>query len=52
MFKCQLMSVNQAIKNKLYGEIDMSNYQEQLEKIFPQGVCNYNQRGSGRPLDL
>lgn len=52
MFKCQLMPVSQAVKDKLYGDIDMSDYQRQLEKIFPKGVCDYRQRDAGRPHNL
>ena len=52
MFKCQLMSVNQAIEQGLYGSVDMLSYQEQLEQIFPQGVCDYSQMDQGRPSDL
>jgi len=52
MFKCQLMSVNHAIKQGLYGSIDMEHYQQKLEKIFPNGVCDYNKVDQGRPSDL
>ncbi|MBL4764096.1 MAG: hypothetical protein JKX67_02275 [Colwellia sp.] len=52
MFKCQLMSVNQAIKQGLYGTVDMLPSQGQLEQIFPDGVCDYNQIDQGRPSDL
>jgi hypothetical protein len=51
-FKCQLMPVNQAIKQGVYGSIDIGKYQQQLEKIFPQGVCDYNLVDQGRPSDL
>jgi len=52
MFKCQLMSVKQAITQGLYGAVDMRYYQQQLEQIFPQGVCDYSQKDQGRPSDL
>lgn len=52
MFKCQLMSVQKAIKQGLYGAIDMDSYQQQLEDIFPDGVCDYQQIDKGRPSDL
>jgi len=52
MFKCQLMPVNQAIKQGVYGAIEMTPYQQKLEKIFPAGVCDYNQTDQGRPRDL
>jgi len=52
MFKCQLMSVNQAMKQGLYGSVNIGLYQQKLEKIFPNGVCDYNQIDQGRPSDL
>jgi len=52
MFKCQLMPVNKAIKNGVYGSVDMQLYQQKLEQIFPQGVCNYDGIDQGRPSDL
>ena len=52
MFKCQLMPVNKAIKQGVYGAIEMTSYQHKLEKIFPAGVCDYNQIDQGRPSDL
>jgi len=52
MFKCQLMPVNQAIELGVYGSVDMQSYQQKLEQIFPQGVCDYNQVDQGRPRDL
>ncbi len=52
MFKCQLMSVNQAIKQGVYGTVDMRQFQQQLEKAFPDGVCDYRQVDLGRPSDL
>jgi hypothetical protein len=52
MFKCQLMSVNKAMKQGLYGSVNMGHYQQKLEKIFPNGVCDYNQIDQGRPSDL
>lgn len=52
MFKCQLMSVKQAIAKGIYGTVDMKPFQRQLEQIFQQGVCDYNQPDQGRPSDL
>ncbi|WP_144391412.1 DUF6351 family protein [Pleionea sediminis] len=40
-FKCQLQSVEQAINRGIYRGINMKNYQAQLEKVFPMGVCDY-----------
>lgn len=52
LFKCQLMPVQQALSQGLYGKIDMSRYQQQLEQIFPEGVCDYSKTDAGRPDDL
>ena len=52
LFKCQLMSVKQAIIKGIYGAVDMRPFQQRLEQIFPQGVCDYNQADQGRPSDL
>lgn len=49
MFKCQLMSIEQAIKRGLYGDNEMSKYRQALEKIFPLGVCDYSKGDVGRP---
>ncbi len=48
MFKCQLQSVRNAIKSGVYGKVDVEPYLEQLELIFPQGVCDYSQEAVGR----
>jgi hypothetical protein len=52
MFKCQLMSVNRAISQGMYGQVNMENYQDKLEEVFPEGVCDYSQIDLGRPIDL
>lgn len=52
IFKCQTQPVSQAIEQGLYGRVDMVPHQEQLEHIFPNGVCDYSQPGMGRPKDL
>ena len=52
MFKCQLMSVTRAIAQGMYEPVNMDIYQQKLEKIFPDGVCDYNQIDLGRPSDL
>jgi len=52
LFKCHTMSVNQAINQGVYGSVDIRPYQQQLEQIFPQGVCDYSQLDQGRPIDL
>ena len=37
--------------NHLYA-IDMQDHRVLLEKIFPQGVCDYRLGDAGRPADL
>ncbi|MFC3031628.1 DUF6351 family protein [Pseudoalteromonas fenneropenaei] len=52
LFKCALIPVASALDKGLYGTVDMSAYQTQLLEIFPDGVCDYQQRDQGRPSDL
>ncbi len=52
IFKCELQPVNQAIARGLYGGVDMNPYREQLNTIFPQGVCDYSRPGLGEPANL
>ncbi|WP_439136112.1 DUF6351 family protein [Pseudomaricurvus sp.] len=52
VFKCQTQPVSAAIKQGLYGRVDMTPYQEKLEHIFPEGVCDFTQPGLGRPDNL
>jgi hypothetical protein len=52
MFKCKTISVDQAINQDIYGSVNIRSYQQQLEKIFPQGVCDYSQLDQGRPSNL
>ena len=49
IFKCQLMSVDNALDQGLYGEIDMKSHKKRLEKIFPDGVCDYSKPDQGLP---
>ena len=46
------MSVKNAIDSKLYGDIDMTPYKDQLKQIYPDGVCDYNFGDTAKPLDL
>ncbi len=52
IFKCHRQSVSDAISRGEYGELDMWPYLEQLENIFPEGVCDYSLADMGRPVDL
>jgi len=52
VFKCALQTVAEALAAGLYEPVDMRPHQAQLERIFPQGVCDYRQGDVGRPADL
>jgi hypothetical protein len=51
IFKCRLMSVDDAIAMGMYGvwEPDMLQ-QLELEQIFPEGVCDFAQPDAGLPI--
>ena len=51
-FKCALQSVGHAIAHGVYAPVDMGPHRAELERIFPQGVCDYTQPDLGRPDDL
>jgi hypothetical protein len=50
--KCHLQSVDTAIKNGLYGPIDMQPHRAELNRIFPAGVCDYSLGDAGRPAEI
>jgi hypothetical protein len=52
IIKCQLQSIKQAIEKGVYLPIDMTEHQNRLEHIFPEGVCDYSKPDAGRPADL
>ncbi|MCJ8322068.1 MAG: DUF6351 family protein [Colwellia sp.] len=52
VLKCQLMSITKAFEKELYGKHDMNEYKTLLQKIFPQGVCDYTKGDVGRPRYL
>lgn len=52
VFFCTLIPVHQAISAGFYGENNMSPYQNELEKIFSKGVCDYSQPDRARPANL
>ncbi|MDT8429207.1 MAG: DUF6351 family protein [Pseudomonadales bacterium] len=52
VFKCHRQSVTQAIATGVYGSIDMHPYLQQLQAIFPEGVCDYSQGDAGLPAGL
>ncbi|WP_407280848.1 DUF6351 family protein [Aromatoleum evansii] len=49
-FKCALQSVSSALDRGVYKPVDMQPYKAQLERIFPNGVCDYRQPDQGRPV--
>ncbi|MCC4117361.1 DUF6351 family protein [Aromatoleum toluclasticum] len=51
-FKCALQTVSAALAGGVYEPVAMSAYKAQLERIFPNGVCDYRQPDQGRPKDL
>lgn len=52
VFKCQRQSVSQAVKSGVYGGIDMRPYRLELQRVFPNGVCDYRLPDQGRPNNL
>jgi len=52
IFKCQLISVEQAIANGVYGNLEMQPLLSELQAVFPTGVCDYSQGDAARPGDL
>ena len=50
IFKCSLKPVNTAVSDGTYGTwMPTSDQIEELQAIFPQGVCDYSQADQGRP---
>ena len=52
IFKCHKISLPDAIKQGMYGDIDLSEYIHEIRAIFAQGVCDYAQGDAGRPNDI
>lgn len=48
VFKCQLKPVRQALAEGDYGERDMTPYLADLERVFPQGVCDYTKTSAAK----
>jgi hypothetical protein len=49
-FKCALISVQTAVERGIYGQWTPSPEQQTtLERIFPDGVCDYTQPDQGLP---
>ncbi|MGI9284763.1 MAG: DUF6351 family protein [Pseudomonadales bacterium] len=52
IFKCHLQSVDAAIALGVYAPIDVAAHREELQRIFPEGVCDYTRGDAARPKDL
>jgi len=52
VFKCHKVPLKQAIKQGMYGDIDLAEKLSDLQEIFTQGVCDYSQGDVGRPKDI
>lgn len=51
-FSCALQTIQQAIDKGVYLPVDMQPYKQQLETVFPRGVCDYSQPDPAIPGDL
>ena len=50
VFKCTLKPVTTAVNDGTYGSWSPDSDQiEELQAIFPQGVCDYSKADQGRP---
>ncbi len=52
IFKCHTISLTQAIEQGMYDDIDLTERLADLQSIFADGVCDYNQGDAGRPIDI
>ena len=53
VFKCHLKPVATALDDGTYGDMRFSEEEiAMLNRIFPEGVCNYGRGDMGRPADL
>jgi len=52
IFSCHLISVQDAILTGVYHPLNMTLHQRVLEKIFPEGVCDYRFGDKYKPLNL
>lgn len=52
VFKCALIDVDEAISLGIYSGVNIKPYQLELQRVFPQGVCDYSQADLGRPENL
>ncbi|GGY35124.1 hypothetical protein GCM10011297_05220 [Bacterioplanes sanyensis] len=52
VFQCQRQSVKEAIASGVYQPVDMRPYQAELERIFAEGVCDYDLPDAALPTGL
>ena len=52
IFKCHRQSVDAAIEKGLYAPVNVSEYRDELQRVFPDGVCDYSLGDVSRPADL
>ncbi|MCH8536346.1 MAG: DUF6351 family protein [Alkalimonas sp.] len=51
LLQCALKPVEQALAQGEYGQVDMTPWLHQLQQIFPDGVCDYQQSDLAYPAD-
>jgi hypothetical protein len=52
IFKCHTIAIETAIKNGIYGDLNVNAKVDLLKETFPDGVCDYSQGDMGRPTHL
>lgn len=52
IFKCHTITIERAIENGMYGDLDLSAQVNALKQTFPDGVCDYTLGDMGRPKYL
>jgi hypothetical protein len=52
IMKCQLQTVDKAIEKGVYAPIDVRPHRDELQRIFPNGVCDYSSGDAARPDDI
>lgn len=52
ILKCRLQSIDEALENGVYDPVDVSEHREELQRIFPTGVCDYSLGDAVRPDDI
>jgi hypothetical protein len=52
IFKCYLQSIDAAISGGLYASVDVTAHRDELQRVFPSGVCDYSRGDVARPDDV